>query len=906
MISISNITDLQKIGNDPGYPLDGDYELTQDIDASATSAWNAGIGWWPIGASQLNVYEGTYVPPPGDEAIPFTGTLDGNGYSITDLYISSLFGGLFECTKNATIRNITLSSLALASGWDSAGLIYSANNTTIENCHIVNSTIGFNQSSSSSDLASFVYTASSTQITGCTVSNVIFQNDSSAGILFFSDGASVINCTVSGCSFSQGYSAGIVNFMVKSPLLETIISGCTVSNCVFHGSNSAGVGCELEMATVLNCAIENLDFKISDTCAGFAVYFGPNSSCSNIGISNIGIGTLTQETGYCAGFAVFIQDNTTVQDVNISGLTILSDDGYCAGFAVFINDQSEIASVAVECTLSGPYCMAGFATFVNSHSKIESCTVNCSITASESYSSGFVVFTDSDGTTSISKCYSTGSVSCGTGDASGFCYYNYGNIVNCYTSVNVTAGGDAGGFVYENKASGHIQNCYFTGGVISDDTASGFCYENSGEIDNCQCSGSVTSNGTSGTFPTATGFCDQNNMGSITNCSTTSSVSGPWAAGFCDTNQIDQSGNQYAYGVISGCSSTGSVTATLKTAAGFCQTNEGLMEKCFATGSVIGYEYAIGFCGSNPGEINNSYSQSDIVSQTDDAYGFYLDNYPYLNDYRETPGGVVKNCYWAGTMSAGQSSFGIAEYNDGSVTSCYWDKGLSGVSASASGTGKTTQDMKRRLTFVGWDFGTVWFINEGMAYPTFEPVDSAKLPKYSGLVLKLLPPGRAWPRDVDTTLHEVAQGIAEECVRFDDFLDNLLLEAQPNTSTELLPEHEADAGLPSALLSIPTSIVERRQQIRTILQARGTPNDQFWLRLAELLGYTIVNIDDETNSSAFLVGGSSVGDPVGGESRWTNTVAFTIDSPQADGAKLEAVFNAVKQAHMTFTYEYTS
>ncbi len=61
-------TDLQGInGNLSGYYLLGD-----DIDASATSAWNAGSGFTPIG-SDLN---------------PFTGVLFGGGHTISNLYIN--------------------------------------------------------------------------------------------------------------------------------------------------------------------------------------------------------------------------------------------------------------------------------------------------------------------------------------------------------------------------------------------------------------------------------------------------------------------------------------------------------------------------------------------------------------------------------------------------------------------------------------------------------------------------------------------------------------------------------------------------------------------------------------------------------------------------------------------------
>ena len=68
-IEIASIEDLQKIGNDEAYPLDGDYVLTQDIDASETVDWNGGEGFEPIGS----------------EDTPFTGVFDGRGHVIDGL-----------------------------------------------------------------------------------------------------------------------------------------------------------------------------------------------------------------------------------------------------------------------------------------------------------------------------------------------------------------------------------------------------------------------------------------------------------------------------------------------------------------------------------------------------------------------------------------------------------------------------------------------------------------------------------------------------------------------------------------------------------------------------------------------------------------------------------------------------
>lgn len=45
IIEIDSIEELQMIGNDSAYPLDGNYILTQNIDASDTANWDNGKGF---------------------------------------------------------------------------------------------------------------------------------------------------------------------------------------------------------------------------------------------------------------------------------------------------------------------------------------------------------------------------------------------------------------------------------------------------------------------------------------------------------------------------------------------------------------------------------------------------------------------------------------------------------------------------------------------------------------------------------------------------------------------------------------------------------------------------------------------------------------------------------------------
>lgn len=88
--------------------VNGDYMLANEIDASVTSSWNSGQGFACLGAlKQLPM--GT---PSGFQG-GFTGSLDGMGYTISDLTIErsgESYVGLFGClTESARVTNLTLS-----------------------------------------------------------------------------------------------------------------------------------------------------------------------------------------------------------------------------------------------------------------------------------------------------------------------------------------------------------------------------------------------------------------------------------------------------------------------------------------------------------------------------------------------------------------------------------------------------------------------------------------------------------------------------------------------------------------------------------------------------------------------------------------------------------------------------
>lgn len=112
-IEIATVSDLQKIGKDAAYPMNGDYLLTADIDLTGTD-------WTPIGGGYgaKGVVSGSHV---------FTGTFNGQGHEIKGLTIykttsgsTSAQAGLFsiigsgDASNYADVRNIVFSDVKIS------------------------------------------------------------------------------------------------------------------------------------------------------------------------------------------------------------------------------------------------------------------------------------------------------------------------------------------------------------------------------------------------------------------------------------------------------------------------------------------------------------------------------------------------------------------------------------------------------------------------------------------------------------------------------------------------------------------------------------------------------------------------------------------------------------------------
>ncbi|MBU0475420.1 MAG: T9SS type A sorting domain-containing protein [Bacteroidetes bacterium] len=124
------------------------------------------------------------------------------------------------------------------------------------------------------------------------------------------------------------------------------------------------------------------------------------------------------------------------------------------------------------------------------------------------------------------------------------------------------------------------------------------------------------------------------------------------------------------------------------------------INSCYSTGTVEGSaSYVGGLVGTNASStIRNCYSRVSVTGNS---------NVGGLIGFQEYH--TLQNSYSTGNVTGNSYSGGLVGYEDaGSTTNSFWDTETSGKTISASGTGKTTANMKYYKTFTdaGWDFVT--------------------------------------------------------------------------------------------------------------------------------------------------------------------------------------------------------
>jgi len=178
----------------------------------------------------------------------------------------------------------------------------------------------------------------------------------------------------------------------------------------------------------------------------------------------------------------------------------------------------------------------------------------------------------------------------------------------------------------------------------------------------------------------------------------------------------------------------------------------------------------------------------------------------------------------------------------------------------------------------------------------------------------LLPRGDAWSHEPDNVLTKLLTALAKEFSRVDARASDILDEADPRTTYELLIDWERVAGLPDTCTDQVDTLQERRDALVSKLTSIGNQSRQYFIDIAAALGYTItiteyrpyfVNtainmpINDETWRFVWSVNAPE-------ETIRSMTVNSEVDMPLRDwgNEQLECLINKFKPAHTHALFAY--
>lgn len=327
------------------------YVLTNDICLSGSD----GLTWNPIGYNQNF-----------GSAKAFIGTFDGNGHTVSDMYVTSSpsdTGGLFGCTDSATIKNLNISnSIVNDVRW--AGMIVGyAENTNFINCnvggtisydsndyyklggivgymviyHALIDTILIKDCINNTNIQAYTTPSKDGDTGGIVGYLIVAQGDNSliledcinngnitakgdvAGIVgefgaYLNDGFA-INCENYGQIHSLTFAGGIVGRA----------DGCFVENCVNHSSGEV-------TGARIGGIVSHVEYELKGhilKCVNHAPITGVFSGGGPYWAGGIAGGGCNISNCYNTGDITYSYDGTTNSYINVGGIVGSTNDDGC-------------------------------------------------------------------------------------------------------------------------------------------------------------------------------------------------------------------------------------------------------------------------------------------------------------------------------------------------------------------------------------------------------------------------------------------------------------------------------------------------------------------------------------------------------------------------------------------------
>ncbi|RII26601.1 MAG: hypothetical protein CXR31_09285 [Geobacter sp.] len=618
-------SDLQGINGDTS----GYFALGSNIDATATSGWNYGEGFMPIG---------TYGA--------FTGIFDGLGHTISNLTVNrpGIYNqGLFGAAYYGTLRNVGLPNLNVTGYGKVGGLVGYGWYTTIGNSYATGSVSAGNYATGVGGLMGYDYGGSN--ITNSHAAVNVTAGNYSRGV---------------GGLVGSGWGYG---------------SGISITNSSSTGDvtavNSTGVGGLMGYGYAYNSGSIILDSYATGKVTGGnyvggLVGYGYDDSITN----SYATGDVSGTGDYVGGLVGYSNGNPLIDNSYATGK--VGGNNYVGGLVGYMNNGTINNSHAIG-DVSGTNSIGGLVGY-GYYSSLTDSYATGAVTAGAYNSNvgGLVGYLYGSGS-SIAGSYATGAVLAGnySSNIGGLVGRNDGgSVTDSHAIGNVTAGAysdSVGGLVGNNYTSGYgITNSYATGTVTADANFSqnvgglvGYNSNNS-SIDNSYATGPVTGNNYVG------GLVGYDNGNTITNSHAIGAVSGAYnIGGLVGYGWNSTIGSSYATGAVT----AGTYSQNIGGLVGYMYNwyGTGSIVSSYATGPVAAGAYSSdvgGLVGYNDGNfITDSHAGGNVTA------GNYSNSVGGLVGYNTNS--PISNSYATGTVTAGainsNAAGGLVGYNSSSA-----------------------------------------------------------------------------------------------------------------------------------------------------------------------------------------------------------------------------------------------
>ncbi len=218
------IYDVYGLQGMQGY-LSSSFGLANNINATATSSWNLGTGFLPIGGVSN----------------PFTGGFNGNNDTIDHLTIDNPAinnVGLFGYTTNAAVKNVGLTN-ALVTGGQGAigGLIGYNKSTSVDNSYVTGAVVG--SAFSSANVGGLIGTNFSSAVTNSHATDSVQGTDNVGGLIGTqTNSSSIDNSFATGNVTATDSTAG---GLVGDNLNSSSVTNSHATGAVTGGGNAGGL-----------------------------------------------------------------------------------------------------------------------------------------------------------------------------------------------------------------------------------------------------------------------------------------------------------------------------------------------------------------------------------------------------------------------------------------------------------------------------------------------------------------------------------------------------------------------------------------------------------------------------------------------------------------------------------------